>query len=1606
MVKFDLAKKYIAGLLVLAMVLSLGITPLTAAPSPTVNAGTVGTITLTRAPTVASTNASSVIVGDTISATATTKDSGGGLSGTGTVYFRIQDSGGAVLYSVSDNASTPTGTWTAAFDWNDDSLDTYLDPNITYYLVAWWDYNGDGDWDQGDEPMSDPLEVIWEDPAPADFNVEAAEENPVATTHTITVTVKDQFGDTIAATVTATITAGPNVGQPISTSTPTTGVYVFTYTDADSHPPFVDTIEITVEGVRTDTIYKTWTYTPSLTTWTLTPTEDTNQAGEEHELTASFFDQYGLPITISGTITWEVTGANPQTPTQEVFTNRSEVTFGYTGTVAGDDTITATLTYGGTDYGPLSVTKHWTAEGAANLTLVPLDETNTVGETHTLTAHLTDEWDNPIEGAVIAFAVTGDHTLTGTAATNSSGDAVWSYSETTPGVDNIVASYDGLNSNTVTKTWEVGPPSTETTTIYHQGLTPTTPTAYNMVGEGHTVVVFVGDQYGNPIEGLGVDFTVTGANATTGTATTDEEGKATFTWAGANPGIDTITATVHTNDGDIGLGPLYKVWANEWSVTPPEEINSIGTEHTFTVKGAPYGEFTWRLYQNDHGLIKITDIDAGSWVILWPSPWWIIITGDGQGMAPDGFGLPTVYSDSFLGYAQLDENGEATFTVYSKSPYKYYFEVDFENDMQYYTTRTVTQTHWEVAKIYAYIVGSDISEPAVNCISSNPEDNTHTVATTVYGAYYFNGNWITGVPIANARVDWTVTWADAIGRQFVSVTVPGTPDGIPDTSGATFFTAHSYTDSDGVATLTYKLPDVLPALISPISETITAVDNYDEDVLDLDYGTYTQETSKEWYDYPFKVVKYVIGNPNHVLPGVKFMITSGTATYYSTTNTYGAALFYHLPCGDYTVWEFVPEGYVGENTWVEDGSFTVDCENLAESIPYYPPTGEIHTIYVANIPVGEVGFTKVYYIGETATGLAGAVFTVTDQHTSLTYTATSLADGSVTFSGLEASQAPGVTWFKVEETTVPTGFTGVDPFYFFLDGAGGWDGNFYAFPGGPEVWPSRQVENTYTCTGWIEFLKVDQSEEPLEGVDFEVYDSEGGYVDTWTSSSSGQVLIDNLPADPYDSTWYRVHEIVPAGYEPVDDFWFYIPAGGGIGTGFFADKGDESTIWEETLINREIPKTPTGYAEFTKLTYCYKVLPGAEFTVTDVVTHDTFGPFVSDEDGHVLMDNLPASQWETGDTWFKVEETLVPAGYLAVNPFYFKLDFSGAWNDVFYNAVGGTEVWPVTPHPYNSEMPPAHYVIDQGVDAPFLVKLEFIPAGETFTFPDEGTVNFDVYATDQRDNPLADVVVTVGTTFGEITVIDGTTGLDGLAHFSITVDNIGSAFLNATGILGPHTQFAYTTYTWEESPPIAINELTNETEGDVATFNPLHLTAWSPKAGTWSVAILDGDGNDVTDQGTLSFTGNPGTGLDVIWTPFDTFQIPGTYTAVVSLTDGTDTVTDSVDFTLYNFPIKILEVKYFNSDWVEIPGPLTGEPFFVQVTISNWCATGPTVDAFIAIQFAGATNYLGFSFVNDLAGGNTAGGGAQFTLPSGAFTLTVVVWDGPGGSAIALPWSP
>jgi uncharacterized repeat protein (TIGR01451 family) len=105
------------------------------------------------------------------------------------------------------------------------------------------------------------------------------------------------------------------------------------------------------------------------------------------------------------------------------------------------------------------------------ITLSPASATNPVGGSHTVTAKVQDDNGDPIANRVVTFDVTSGPNAgkTGTATTNASGQATFTYSDTGgAGTDTLVATFTDSTettrtSNTATKTWI--PPTTLTTSI-------------------------------------------------------------------------------------------------------------------------------------------------------------------------------------------------------------------------------------------------------------------------------------------------------------------------------------------------------------------------------------------------------------------------------------------------------------------------------------------------------------------------------------------------------------------------------------------------------------------------------------------------------------------------------------------------------------------------------------------------------------------------------------------------------------------------------------------------------------------------------------------------------------------------------------------------------------------------------------------------------------------------------------------------------------------------------------------------------------------------------------------------------------------------------------
>lgn len=102
--------------------------------------------------------------------------------------------------------------------------------------------------------------------------------------------------------------------------------------------------------------------------------------------------------------------------------------------------------------------------------LVPTSATNTVGQTHILTATFIFDTGEPLSGQEVTFTITAGPNagLTGTAVTNEFGVATWSYSSSSPGTDTIIATWDEpvdqpdqvsqthLETNNAFKTWVAG----------------------------------------------------------------------------------------------------------------------------------------------------------------------------------------------------------------------------------------------------------------------------------------------------------------------------------------------------------------------------------------------------------------------------------------------------------------------------------------------------------------------------------------------------------------------------------------------------------------------------------------------------------------------------------------------------------------------------------------------------------------------------------------------------------------------------------------------------------------------------------------------------------------------------------------------------------------------------------------------------------------------------------------------------------------------------------------------------------------------------------------------------------------------------------------------
>ena len=120
-----------------------------------------------------------------------------------------------------------------------------------------------------------------------------------------------------------------------------------------------------------------------------------------------------------------------------------------------------------------------------SIVLSPASAVNPVGTSHTVTATVRNYAGAPVEGVTVTFSITSGPNAdqSGTDATDSNGEATWTYSSEEEGTDTIQACFNPIVysaqcttpsricSNEVTKTWQGSvPPVPELSTIVLFGI--------------------------------------------------------------------------------------------------------------------------------------------------------------------------------------------------------------------------------------------------------------------------------------------------------------------------------------------------------------------------------------------------------------------------------------------------------------------------------------------------------------------------------------------------------------------------------------------------------------------------------------------------------------------------------------------------------------------------------------------------------------------------------------------------------------------------------------------------------------------------------------------------------------------------------------------------------------------------------------------------------------------------------------------------------------------------------------------------------------------------------------------------------------------------------
>ena len=374
------------------------------------------------------------------------------------------------------------------------------------------------------------------------------------------------------------------VGAPAGASiNSSTGVFTWTPTEAQGPGSYTFQVWVTDDGTPALSDYEEITVTvnevmdpPAPDSLVLEPASATNVVGTEHELIATITDQYGDPFP-GATVTWTIVdGPGDFVSTETITDSNGQARAVITSEEVGTTTVRASVP-GASD----TATKTWLGKGeppdAYNLELEPPTATNPIGTTHELTATVTDQYGDPFPGATVTWSiVSGPGSFVSTETiTDSNGQARAVITSTELGTTTVKASVSPSVYDTATKTWIIGAADS---------LVLTPPTDTNIVSTYHELTATVTDEYGNPVAGITVTWTIeSGPGSFVSKETiTNINGQARAYITSEEVGNTTVKASVSAAVYDTATKTWIAGGDETLVLTPDTATNQVGTEHELT----------------------------------------------------------------------------------------------------------------------------------------------------------------------------------------------------------------------------------------------------------------------------------------------------------------------------------------------------------------------------------------------------------------------------------------------------------------------------------------------------------------------------------------------------------------------------------------------------------------------------------------------------------------------------------------------------------------------------------------------------------------------------------------------------------------------------------------------------------------------------------------------------------------------------------------------------------------------------------------------------------------------------------------------------------------